>query len=216
MSLCFFKNSPWFSDVPFWARCLWSWPHCLEKKPIYWRKKHNGLPFCTHVRTVWVLLLQRFEPKERLFTTICPFPRKGWGPPGNMFSPHWIPVPDIICLIHLFPARMPYSWQCVDPSGGQQEGGGRQAGWGRWKDGAKNEGSVQRDAAAQPRYWLTVWGEGQELPYTQTSLLTERNFLGARGERAQWLQCRNPVSWVKLCLGARTRQTRTKQARREW
>lgn len=120
-----------------------------------------------------------------------------------MFSPHWIPVPDIICLIHLFPARMPYSWQCgADPSGGQQEGGGRQAGWGRWKEGAKNEGSVGRDAFSTAKV-LTGRGEGQELPYAQTSLLTERNFLGARGERAEWLQCRNPMSWVKTVSGSK-------------
>lgn len=100
-----------------------------KTKTISWRKKHNGLPFRTPVCTGWVLLLQRFEPKERLFTAICPFPRKGYGPPGNMFSPHWIPVPDVICLINLFPARMLYSWRCgLDPSGGRREGVGRQQG----------------------------------------------------------------------------------------
>lgn len=59
-----------------------------------------------------------------------------------------------MCWIHLFPTRMLHSWQCgADPSGGQQERGGRQTGRGGWKKGVKNEGSVQRDITAQPRHW---------------------------------------------------------------
>ena len=128
-----------------------------------------------------------------------------------MFSPHWIPVPDIICLVHLFPARTLYSWQCgVDPSGGQREGGGRQAGWGRWKEGAKNKGLVRRDAAAQPGYW-------QAGAAIHSDVSAERKKF-SRGQRGEGSGCNAGIEWVelKLCLGARTHQTRTQQARREW
>lgn len=36
-----------------------------------------------------------------------------------------------------------------------------------------------------------------------SGLSADRYFLGAREERAQWLQCRNPVSWVKILSGSK-------------
>lgn len=195
---------------PFRTRALWSQSHCLgkkkKKKNIYWSRKHNELPFCTHVCTGWVLLLQHCEPKERLFTTIFPFPRKGWGPPGNTFSPHWIPSTDSICLIHLFPVRMPHPWQCwVDPSGGWREGGGG------GRDGADERQEKRQSSVLS----YCSRGDGWDLPWTQTSLLTEGHFGGGdRAEGRGHRGCHAGIWWVelKLCLGARSHWTR---ARRE-
>lgn len=179
-----------------------------KTKTISWRKKHNGLPFRTPVCTGWVLLLQRFEPKERLFTAICLFPRKGYGPPGNMFSPHWIPVPDVICLIHLFPARMLHSWRCgLDPSGGRREGVGRQQG-GTDERKERRMRAQRRDAAAQPRYWQAE--ERGRSCHTLRPLCWLKEIF-YRPEGRGHSGCSAGIEWVelKLCLRERTDQTRT-------